>query len=654
MQLTDSVSDLPFVGPNYEKKLAKLGILTISDLLHHIPHRYLDFSKITKIVNLKIGEVVTTIGTITSLRNQPTKAGRLMQIGQIEDDTGKVSVAWFSQPFLTRMLFPGTKIAISGELSWFNKNPAFFSPQYEKIEENHDTVHTGKIVGVYPETSGLSSKWLKARIKYVLDRIDIPEFLFEKKGMLSFNEAVQKIHFPQSFEDSRRAKERLAFNEFYWLLLESKKRKEKLNKKKSIKLEVDSKLINKFIDSLSFKLTTSQEKVISEILLDLNNKSPMNRLLQGDVGSGKTIVAAVSAFITFLNGYQTVIMAPTQILAQQHFDTLINVFSKFKVRISLITGSLIKKDVGVSDIIVGTHALLTKLEEFRNIGLLVIDEQHKFGVKQIDFLKKLNPNKLTMTATPIPRTIAQTLFSDMDLSILDEIPGNRPKIKTWLVPNEKRAKAYDWITNQIKKNKSQAFIICPLVEESEHETLKDVKSVKKEFENLKIKLSGFNLGLLHGKLKEREKNEVLNSFKDKKLDILVSTPVVEVGIDIPNATIMLIEGSDRFGLAQLHQLRGRVGRGAKESYCLLFTTFRGQAPLTENDSEKVTNRLTALTKTTSGFELAELDLKLRGAGDVLGTKQSGFGNLKIADWSDTKLIKMASEVVNSCCGKINL
>jgi len=624
MELTDPVSTLPFVGPTYEKKLEKLGIKTISNLLHHVPHRYLDFSQISKISDLKIGEIVTTIGTITSIINQPTKSGRLMQIGQIEDETGKVSVAWFSQPFLTRILFPGTKIAVSGELSWFNKKPAFFSPEYEKIDPTHETVHTGKIVGVYPATAGLSSKWLKSRIKYALDRIKIENPLDDS--------AFRKIHFPKNISDTIEARERLALNEFVDLLTKAKERKRKLIKKKGISLKDNKININKFINNLDFELTNSQQKVTQEILKDLSKKIPMNRLLQGDVGSGKTIVAAITAFSVFLNGYQTVFLAPTQILANQHYESLKKLFPNLEV--SLVTAN--SKLIANSNIIVGTHALLNKT--FEKVGLLVIDEQHKFGVKQINFLQKVNPHVLTMTATPIPRTIAQTLFFDMDLSILDELPIGRQKIKTWLVPNNKRSNAYAWIEKNVKEDHSQAFVICPLVEESESETLKDIKSVKKEFLNLESIFKNLKLGLLHGKLKEKEKNEVLNKFKDDKLNILVSTPVVEVGIDIPNATIMIIEGADRFGLAQLHQLRGRVGRGTKESYCLLFT---------ENSSDKAINRLTALTKITSGFELAELDLKLRGAGDVLGTKQSGFGNLKIADWSDTKLIKLASEAVDN-------
>lgn len=642
MNLTDSVSNLPFVGPNFEKKLKKLGILSISDLLHHIPHRYIDFSKFTKIKDIKHNEVVSVYGEITSIINQPTKTGKLMQIATFADDTGKINLIWFNQYFLIKTLYPSTKMIVSGKASWFNRKLAFFSPQYEKIlpagRQGISSIHTGKIVGVYPATAGLTSKWLKARIKYALDRVAVEDFLKDKNGMLDFNTALQKIHLPKNLDEAERAKERLAFNEFYGLLLEAKERKEKTLKKKSIVLEAKDKQLNEFIDSLPFKLTKSQENVIAEILKDLNKKTPMNRLLQGDVGSGKTVVAAAAAFVSFLNGYQTILMAPTQILANQHYETFKKVFDKFKIRMSLITGSVIKKEVGISDIIIGTHALINKLEEFKRIGLVIIDEQHKFGVKQVEFLKKYNPNKLTMTATPIPRTIAQTLFSDMDLSIIDELPKNRQKIKTWLVPNEKRNGAYDWIRSQITTHNSQCFIICPLVEESESETLKDVKSVKKEFEKLRTIFKNLKLGLLHGKMKEKEKNEVLNDFKDNKINILVSTPVVEVGIDIPNATIMLIEAADRFGLAQLHQLRGRIGRSTKESYCLLFT---------DNDSEKAAERLTAMTKISSGFELAELDLKLRGAGDVLGTKQSGFGNLKIADWSQTKLIRLASKAVGN-------
>lgn len=646
MKLTDSVSTLPFVGPNYERKLFRLGIFSINDLLHHIPNRYLDFSKVTNISNVSIGETITVVGNISSLKNQFTKTRKRMQIGQIEDETGKITVAWFNQPFLIYAVRPGTKIAVSGEASWFNGKPAFFSPEFEKLESGKDSLHTGRLVGIYPETAGLSSKWLKARIKYALDHLknELSEFLprdiLKKYSLINFSKAIHDIHFPDSEKSYIKAKERLAFNELLNLQIEAKKRKLILQKRKTNKLEVDKKQVQDFINTLPFKLTKSQEIVTNEILTDLTKSVPMNRLLQGDVGSGKTVVSAIASLVTILGGYQVVLMAPTQILANQHYQTINSLFKNLKIRVSLITGQKILKDLGRIDIFIGTHALLNKPKLFENIGLIIIDEHHKFGVKQTEILtkadKKKSPHILTMTATPIPRTIAQTLFSDMDLSILSEIPSGRTKIKTWLIPTTKRDGAYDWIQKEINNNKSQAFVVCPLVEDSETETLKNVKAVKSTFEELKKVFPKLNLGLLHGKLKESEKIKILDDFKIGKLNILVTTPVVEVGIDVANATIMLIEGSDRFGLAQLHQLRGRVGRGKKESYCLLFT---------ENAGEKVTERLKCLTTTSSGFELAELDLKLRGPGEVMGIKQHGFGNLKIASWSDTLLIKKTSDAV---------
>ncbi|KKU09031.1 MAG: ATP-dependent DNA helicase RecG, partial [Candidatus Woesebacteria bacterium GW2011_GWB1_45_5] len=370
---------------------------------------------------------------------------------------------------------------------------------------------------------------------------------------------------------------------------------------------------------------------------DLSDKVPMNRLLEGDVGSGKTAVAAIAAFAAFANGFQTVIMAPTQILAEQHYATLNELFKDYKVRLSLITSSTKKSDLGRADVFVGTHALIHKKISFSNIALVVIDEQHRFGVEQRAHLVKKSgtPHVLTMTATPIPRTIALTTYGDLDLSVLTEMPKGRDKITTWTVPPQKRQSAYGWIKKQLAGSKSQVFIICPLIEESEKETMEGVKAATEEFRNLKSIFSHFKLGLLHGRLKAKEKEKVLGNFRNRKIDVLVSTPVVEVGIDIPNATVMVIEDAERFGLAQLHQLRGRVGRGNKKSYCLLFSKI------------KYSRRLAAMEKTHSGFELAELDLKLRGPGEIFGTRQSGFAELKVASWGNYELIRETRDLAEN-------
>ena len=362
----------------------------------------------------------------------------------------------------------------------------------------------------------------------------------------------------------------------------------------------------------------------------------MNRLLEGDVGSGKTVVAAVASFAVFLNGFQTIIMAPTQILASQHYETFKKLLTSFGVRISLITSDIKKSDLGRNDVFIGTHSLIHNKVSFDKVGLVVIDEQHRFGVEQRKHLVKKSgtPHTLTMTATPIPRTVALTSYGDLDLSVLTEMPKGRLKVTTWFVPETKRKGAYEWIKSRIKDHKSQVFIVCPLIEDSEFETMADVKSVTTEFEKLKKIFGGLKLGLLHGRLKPNEKAQILKDFRSGKTDILVTTPVVEVGLDIPNATIMVIEAAERFGLAQLHQLRGRVGRSEKKSYCLLFSNI------------KYSKRLRAMEKMHSGFELAELDLKIRGPGEIFGTAQSGFPELKVASWSNYPLIKKAKDIAS--------
>jgi ATP-dependent DNA helicase RecG len=648
MDLNSSVSKLSFVGPIYQKRLEKLGISTLANLLNHVPHRYLDFSLTSTIRQARPGETLTIKGEVESIKNQYTRSGKKIQVGQISDETGKLLVVWFNQPFLVRVLYPGVKVSLAGTIGWFGRQKALVSPEYEIVTKQNPTLHTGKIIPVYPETNGLSSKWLRGRINEAYKETEkeltefLPDSVREKYQFVDLQTAYRSVHFPDNLAKAEKGRKRLAFDELLFLHLASAKRKNDWRKNStSIELGIDETSLNQFVNSLPFHLTLSQEKAVEEILADLEKPYPMNRLLEGDVGSGKTVVAAIGALATFTNGCQTVFMAPTQILAEQHFNTLNTLLQSFKVRIRLVTSDLTKGDVGRTDIFVGTHALIHRKINFDKVGLVVIDEQHRFGVEQRTHLTKkvgkkhFAPNVLTMTATPIPRTVALTLYGDLDLSTLNELPAGRQKITTWIVPPQKRGGAYAWIKSQIAKNKCQIFVVCPLIEESQVETMKQVRAVTAEYLELKKTFKTFTVGLLHGKQAGTDKSKTLDKFRRGQINILVATPVVEVGIDVPNATIMLIEASERFGLAQLHQLRGRVGRGKKKSYCLLFTESRGEAALT---------RLSAMTKSISGFELAELDLTLRGPGEIFGTKQHGFPELKIASWGDIELIKNTKKV----------
>ncbi len=650
MKLTSPVSKIPFVGPVYIQRLKKLDIATIEDFFLHVPSRYLDYRLASDISRVQIGETVTIEGEIQSITNQYTKSRKQIQIAQIADLSGKISVIWFNQPFLVRTFRKGVKISFSGEVGWFGRTKALISPDFEIKSADKAGVHTGRLVPIYHETARLSSKWLRSRIAHAFPEIKkefqefLPQNIIEKYKLINTASAIEKVHFPETEEDVETGRVRLAFNELLMLHLNSLSRKIDWRKNKVLhKLEIDKTEVSNFTNSFPFSLTNSQVRSIKELLDDLKKEVPMNRLLEGDVGSGKTVIAACACLVSFLNGHESIIMAPTQILAQQHFETLNEIFANYKIRIGLVTSAGIKKGAGKIDIFVGTHALIHRKLNFDNVAVIVIDEQHRFGVKQRACLTRTSkgktfvPHVLTMTATPIPRTIALTAFGDLDLSTLDELPMGRKPITTWLVPPAKRDGAYKWIEAQVKERGIQAFIICPLIEESEVETMKQVKAVTVEYEKLKKVFKGLNVGILHGRQKMKEKNAILDEFKKGKTNILVATPVVEVGIDIPNATIMLIEAAERFGLAQLHQLRGRIGRGEEKSYCLLFTEVK---------SPKVTSRLNIMKKTMSGFELAEADLKLRGPGEILGTKQHGFGKLKIANWGQTQLIRDTKKVAD--------
>ncbi len=643
--LNTPINQVPMIGPTYAKRLEKLNIFTINNLLHHYPSRHNDLSVISKIKSVRPNQVVTLKAEIITCQNIFTKNRKRIQKAVIKDNSGSLPVIWFNQIYIPNTLKEGTIVSFSGKIGWFDRKLTLISPQYELMGKSKN-LHTGRLVPVYKETAKLSSKWLRSRINFCLEASKdslikdwLPKSIKQSQDLVSLNSALKSIHFPKNNRDLALATKRLEFDEMLLLQLNALHKK-KLMAQKSLnhQLKVDQTKILKLISNLPFKLTTAQNTCIKEILSDLEKNKPMNRLLQGDVGSGKTIVAAIAIYISYLNGFNSIIMAPTTILANQHFKSLKTIFSKTSLKLCLVTSSS-RQTTANADVLVGTHALLFKKINLKKLGVLVIDEQHRFGVKQrstfLSKTKEFTPHTLTMTATPIPRTIALTAYADLDMSLLDEMPKGRKPIKTWVVPLKKRLDAYHWISNEIKQNKTQAFIVYPLIDPSESETLKDIKAATDEFDQLKTIFGDLKLDLLHGRIKDMQKQSIIKKFQANKTNILVSTPVIEVGIDIPNASIILIENAERFGLAQLHQLRGRVGRSHQSSYCLIFSG---------SSNPETLKRLKALETLNSGLKLAELDLRLRGPGNLYGLKQHGFTNLKIASLTDSPLIKQTQKV----------
>ena len=640
MNLKAPVRQAGSIFTRYANRLEKLGIKTFADFLYHFPFRYENYSIASKISEVQNGEVVTIQGIVVDIKNEYTKRWKKIQKAKISDETGVIDVIWFNQPFILNIIKEGNNVSLSGRVNSYLGKLVLESPEYEVTDpQNPSTIHTGRLVPVYRETYGISSKWLRRQTYKLIQenkqKLDdyIPSSVIKNNHLMDFRTAIAQIHFPKSIKEAEQAKTRLSFDELFLLQLSSiKRRAEWKNNLISNPFSISKykKEIEKFWEKLPFELTNAQKKAVGEIFKDLSSKNPMNRLLEGDVGSGKTVVASIAMYLTFLNGFQSVLMAPTEILANQHFETISKLLKPAGIKIGFASGS---KKIDIKDfaILIGTHAVLSDKINYQNLGLVVIDEQQRFGVEQRGVIRQKgkNPHFLTMTATPIPRTVALVLYGDLDLSFLDEMPKGRKDIKTWLVPPEKREAAYQWINSQLLTLNSQLFIICPFIEESE--SITTVKAATKEYERLRKEIfPDLNLALLHGKLKAKEKEDILENFRRGKTDILVSTPVVEVGIDIPNASIMMIETSERFGLSQLHQLRGRVGRGDRQSYCLLFT---------ESKTDKTIERLRALETIHVGAQLAELDLKLRGPGELFGTAQHGIPMLKIASFSDFSLIE---------------
>ena len=650
LNLTSPIQYVPRVGPAMASKLEILGIHTVRNLLTHIPFRYNDYSIISPIKRIQVGETVTVKATVESVKNVFTKTGKRLQMGVVSDSSGSIEVTWFNQIYLPKLLKSGDIVYLSGQVGWFGPKKVMLSPEYEKASGDPDnpSLHTGRIVPVYPETEGVSSKWLRGRIAFLIGEckhllVDtLPPETRESHKLLGLSDAIAEIHFPTSLEMGALARKRLAFEELFYLLLSGYEQKRKWQTEFSTKpLSLSAKTTASVLQKLPFELTGDQQNAVSEILRDMASEIPMNRLLEGDVGSGKTVVAAIAMYAAFAHKRSSILLAPTQILAQQHASTLTQLLSQYNIPIQLIVGGVKNPDTTKIGIYVGTHALLAAGLTFPEVSLIAIDEQQRFGVAQRGQLQQQYPKNdmphvLTMTATPIPRTIAQVIFGNLDLSVLATAPQGRKQIKTWVVPQEKRKSAYSWIQKEIEQHHSQCFVVCPLIDESE--TLSTVKAAKTEFEHLTKVFPKLSIGLLHGRLKPKEKTAILDDFRNKKIDILVSTPVVEVGIDIPNATIMVIEAADRFGLSQLHQLRGRVGRSDLDSYCLLFT---------ESAQELTLKRLKAMETIHNGPELAELDLTLRGPGEIYGTAQHGIPNLKVAHITDSTLIAEVRRAINT-------
>ena len=674
-QLGSPITVLKGVQDATAKRFVKLGVETVRDLIYHFPNRHLDFRITSPIANLVPGEDQTTTGFIweaSLVRLGPRAQGTEVIIG---DDTGNIKAVWFNNTWLARSLKPNQRIAVGGKVKVFRGRKVFENPEHEIISENNRT-HTGRMVPIYPLTDGLYQRSVRSLVRRALDlslnKVSevLHEDLIRRRDLLGIREAITLAHYPDDEESKERARTRLAFDELFLIQLRvlAKKRDWQLGQE-ARPIPIDSALTQSFVDSLPFPLTNAQSSALDEVTGDMQGSRPMARLLQGDVGSGKTVVATGALLQAVASGAQGAIMVPTEILAEQHFRTICGLLGKEHglgwgnevvqsfdsfldrpIRVGLLMGDIrqgAKREVhrmieeGHIDIVVGTQALIQKDVEFRDLALIVVDEQHRFGVMQRAALRQkgASPHLLVMTATPIPRTLALTLYGDLDLTILDEMPPGRLPIETKWVKPRQRNLAYDFVRQQVQKGR-QAFVICPLVEESE---ALQTRAATKEYEWLSEDVfRELRLGLLHGRMNPADKDEVMDSFRQGELDILVSTAVVEVGIDVPNASVMMIEGAERFGLSQLHQFRGRVGRGPDQSYCLL---------LSDQPSEEAQGRLDLMTRTLDGFVLAEEDLRLRGPGEFFGTRQSGLPDLRMARLSDTALLEMARLEAEQAMGR---
>jgi len=694
LTLDTTIDQLPSVGKVTAQSFRRLGVKTVAQLLYHFPHRYDDYSSQKQIGDLVIGAVETVVATVSDLRSFSMRSGGQALEVLVSDESGSLKVVFFRQPWLAKQLHIGSQIVLSGKVDSYQGLRQMSGPDWEPYTDD-ELIHTGRLVPVHPLTKGLYERNARAIIKRVVDRAAplLPDYLpatvQERANVMPLAQAITQMHFPADQEQLARARRRLGFDEFLFIQLGVLQRKMLWQGERGYPLEFKEQVHEGLLAKLPFEMTGAQVRALEELFRDMRRPVPMARLLQGDVGSGKTVVAAAAALQAIANGFQAAIMAPTELLAEQHYKGLRALLGKVHVpriaqtaageqppagdwkadidpeqlarldeikrllgmtpeddldgegvRVALLTGSLGAKERrkvlegiarGDVDLVIGTHALITESVQYAQLGLVVIDEQHRFGVEQRQRLKDkgFNPHMLVMTATPIPRTLTLTIYGDLDTSVLDELPPGRQEIKTRWITSSEREKAHKHLRREIARGR-QAFVVCPLVEESEKV---DLPSAEETYVRLASEVfADLRVTMIHGRMLPREKDEVMLAFRNHEFDILVATAVVEVGIDVPNATTMLIEGAERFGLAQLHQFRGRVGRGIHQSYCIVVS---------DKENEITKKRLEALEQTRDGFKLAEIDLQLRGPGEFFGTRQSGTPDLKVAQLADVRLLHAA-------------